>query len=173
MWNPPKSQYVKEDNFVTSIFLFTFKTLLLTSLGTNSGHIKQAIEQCWVSSTSLCSLWEAPTGIFAIHSTPEWFISTLMWLPSLNKFRSKNPCAISMICNPSSPPTPASLPVLVTLRTWCGLMVGVGGHSLWERRKCGEEPDQVSKKRGSSLAEVHTDDEHLCREWLWKQLNKA
>lgn len=75
MWTPPKSQYVKEDTFVTSIFLFTFKTLLLTSLGTNFGHIKQAIEQCWVSSTSLCSLWEAPTGIFAIHSTPEWLLS--------------------------------------------------------------------------------------------------
>ena len=126
MWAPPKSQYVNEDNFVTSVFLFTFKTLFLTSLGTNFGHVKQAIEQCWVSSASLCSLWEAPTGIFAIHSTPEWFLS-VHWCDFHHKFRSKNPCTISMTCSPLPPPTPASLPVLVTLRTWCGLMAGVGG----------------------------------------------
>lgn len=40
--------------------------------------------------------------------------------------------------------------------------------------KGGEQPDQVSKKRGDSLAEAHTyDGEYLCRKELGKQLNKA
>ena len=149
MSTPPKSQYVNEDNFVTSIFLFTFKTLFLTSLETNFGRVKQAIEQCWVSSASPCSLWEAPTGIFAIHSTPEWFLS-VHWCDFhlFNKFRSKNPCTMSRMFNPSPPPTPTSLPVLVTVRPdvgwwWVSGTLPMRKEQVWGRAR----PSRQEKRK--------------------------
>lgn len=46
-------------------------------------------------------------------------------------------------------------------------MVGIGGHSYEKGGSVGKSQTK-SARREEVVIEVHTDDEHLCRESLWK-----
>lgn len=107
----------------------------------------------------------------SIPSLPEKSLTALFYsTSSLDNFRLKGSCAISKIFNPSSPPTPTS-PNSGDAQSLTRVDGGSGGHAQWQRTKGGEQQGQVSKKRGKSLPEGRTDDEHLCEKGFIKQLH--
>lgn len=121
----PSQKLIWNRKYCPKYILIYFQNTLC-QVPRKTGLHKQAIQQGWSCDCFLvCTPKRSHKGIF--HSLCAWKVSDCtFYSTSLDKLRLKDSCAISKIFQPSSPPTPTSLPTRVMLRAWHGLMLGVG-----------------------------------------------